>query len=189
MINKMKKNITNKSGFTLIELMVTILIASFVFLGVAMVLADSVRGFKQMQTRVHGAIVNDAYFARLRFDSVCRKASKVYGHIVYDAATPQEVTVFWYSDNINPEALGLNKYAKFYLSGTNFMLDQGPATYNSTDESVTASATVDSTMTVAANVTELKFSVDGTSVQMTLTLFDNNLQQGLTVVCSSIRHN
>lgn len=179
---------TTRAGFTLIELMVTVLLASIVFLGVAVVLADSVRGYKQMLTRIHGNIVNDAYFARVKFDSICRRSSRFAADIIYDAANPAVITLFLYSDNITPTP-GPDRFANFYLSGLNngdLTLDQGPATYDDATKLWTTGA-VDSSMVVAKNVTGLNFSVIGKSVQMTLTVDDG--KHGLTVTSSAVKHN
>ena len=175
----MKNNRTNRAGFTLIELMITILIASIVMLGIAGVMADAHRGYRKMYERIHGDVVTQAYTARLKFDAVCRKSSRY--HIAY---APQEVTVLLYSDNLNPGA-DPDRYARFYPQDNSYptalMLDTG--TYNPG----TGATTNTGTETVATNVEELKFSVDGKSVQMTLTLDDG--EHGLTVTCSSVRHN
>ena len=70
-------------------------------------------------------------------------------------------------------------FAEFSLNGTNLILTSGPK----------PKGTADVQETIAANVTELKFSapLDGKSVQMVLTLVDNN--HSLTVTCGSIMHN
>lgn len=175
-----KKNEITKPGFSLIEMVVTVLIAGIVILGIAAVMADAHRGYRKMYERIHGNIVNDAYAARLKFDSVCRKSSRY--HIGY---APQEVIVLLYSNNLNPGA-DPDKYARFYPEDdsypTNLILDTG--TYDPNTGAITPTGDPE---TVAQNVEELKFSLDGKSVQMTLTLDDD--EHGLTVVCSSIRHN
>lgn len=169
---------TKKSGFTLIEMMVTILLASIVFLGVAVVLADGIRGYKRTFTRIHGDIVNDAYVARLKFDKICRKASA--GSAVVNADTTAVQVLYYSTPNISGDAdLDPDSYATFYLNGTDLMLDTGTI----------AAGTPTTTEIVAGNVTELQFSApfDGKSVQMVITLVDSD--HAITVTCGSIMHN
>ena len=63
-----------KTAFTLIELMMTILVASVAVLAVSGVVADSHKGYSRMFTRVHGNVETDAYIARIKFDKICRMA-------------------------------------------------------------------------------------------------------------------
>ena len=181
----MAKRTTNNPGFTLVELMVTILISSIVLLGIGGVIADSHKGYNRMFTRIHGAIVNDAYFARLRFDKVCRQARA--GSATVDASVPSLRVLYYsipnYSSDPDQEP---DSYATFFLDGTYpapLMLARG--TYDPNTEAYTQT----STETVAGNVTELQFSApfDGKSVQMVMTLSDNN--HSMTVTCGSIMHN
>jgi len=179
----MEKSRTIKHGFTLIELMVTILIASVSMLAIGMVIADSHRGYRRMFTRIHGGVVDDAYVARLLFDKICRSSSGSYEK--YDEAVPSEVQVYLYSNNISPGA-DPDQYARFYLSGTDLMLERGSATYDEANKEMTSGA-ASGLAVVVGNVMELKFDIEGSSVQMVLTLDDG--EHGLTVTCTSIRHN
>ena len=166
-----------KSGFTLIEMMVTMLIAGIVMLGLANVIADAHRGYGKMYTRIHGNIVNDAYIARLRFDKICRKA---VGGIAALGPDAESLTVVYYSvpNTTEDPDLPPDMYAEFYLSNTDLLLATGAIGPN----------TVPTTETVAGNVTELQFSVpDSRSVQMVMTLADPN--HSITITCGSIRHN
>ena len=76
--SKMKTDLKSRAGFTLVELMVTIVIASIVLLGIGYVLVDAHRGYNKMFTRVHGDIVNQAHEARVIFDKICRQSSRFY---------------------------------------------------------------------------------------------------------------
>ena len=178
----MAKKIRKQAGFTLIELMVTMLIASVVMLGIAGIMADAHRGYNQMYTRIHGAIVTDAYAARLRFDKICRRARVGTAALNADATA---VLVLYYSvpNDTNDPYQEQDRYALFYQSGTNLMLDTG--TYDPN----TGVTVPTGTETVAGNVTELQFSapIDGKSVQMVLTL--SNADHSITVTCGSIMHN
>ena len=192
------ENRKTKTGFTLIELMVTILLASIVFLGIGVVLADGIRGYKRMFTRIHGDIVNDAYVARIKFDRICRKARAGSAIVSVDGNGNSLLEVNYYSvpnvsGNANQEP---DRYAKFYLNGTypaSLMLDTSTIGPN----------TVTTTQTVASNVTELQFSsqfideetgyVTGNGLQMVMTLNDKNTTKdsnhSITITCCSIMHN
>lgn len=187
----MQKRKTKKSGFTLIELMVTILIASIVLLGLANVIADAHRGYGKMYTRVHGNIVNDAYVARLRFDKICRQARAGSAALNADATAVQ--VLYYSTPNVNGSADGddeLNRYALFYQSGTDLMLETG--TYDPNTGNTTPTGTPE---TVAGNVMELQFSAPDTrSVQMVMTLKNQNPandddRHSITVTCGAIMHN
>ena len=168
---------TKKSGFTLIELMVTILLASVVFLGVAVVMADGIRGYRQMLTRVHGNLANDAYVARIKFDKICRKARA--NSATLDTSVPSLQVLYYSTPNTTGGADDPpDMYALFYLNGTSLMLDTGTVT----------AGTAATTETVANSVTELQFSTTHSkSVQMVVTLNDN--VNSITVTCGSIMHN
>lgn len=175
---------TKNSGFTLIELMVVILLASIVFLGVGVVLADGIRGFRGMLTRVHGPVVTDAYVARIKFDRICRKARA--GRAVVDGSSAPSLQVLYYSvPNEDDDAdLEPNMYAEFYLIGTDLMLNTGD--YNADTEETTLTGTE----TVANNVVELIFSeTPSKGVQMVLTLDDPDSNYSMTVTCGAIMHN
>lgn len=172
----MPKKTRKQSGFTLIELMVTILIASIAMVGIGGVIADAHRGFRQMYERIHGDIVTDAYAARLRFDKICRMARAGTAALNADA-TAVQISYYSTPNTTGDADLPPDCNATFSLSGTNLVLNTGTGTE-----------------TVARNVTELQFSapVDGKSVQMVMTL-DKDLNKdsdySITVTCGSIMHN
>lgn len=175
----MLKNKKKRSGFTLIELMVTVLIASFVFLGVGVVLADAIKGYRNMFSRIHGDVINDAYAARLRFDKVCRQASAGYAEV--DVSSVPSLKVYYYSvPNFSGDAdLPPDMYAEFYLNGTDLMQKTATLAGAGPDPEI-----------LARNVTELQFSVspDGKSAQMVMTL-SKDREHSITVTCGSIMHN
>lgn len=180
MTNMKRKN----HGFTLIELMVTVIIVAVAILGISGVIAGSHRDYAQMFKRVHGDISNDAYTSRLRFDRICRKARA--GSAVIDTTVPSLTVLYYSSPNVNGSALlEPDSLAKFYLSGTNLLLETGPK--NTTD---------DTPEVLARNVAELKFSYsdpqDSRSVQMVMTLdkdTSNASDYSITITCGSIMHN
>lgn len=159
-------------GFTLVELMVTVLLASIVMLALGSVLADAHRGFNNMYERANSPVVVDAYVARLAFDSVIRPAST--GITSQPVITDTSVKVYLYSD---PNQITPDRYAMFYVSGGTLFLEKG----------VRSSGSVLSTQTIAENVIDVDFAVKQACIQMMLEL--DNGKESLIVTISSIRHN
>ncbi len=173
----MNKIFINRRGVSLLELMVTILIASIVMIGAAVIIIDAHRGWNSMYQRIHGDILNDSYFASTRFDTMCRKAD---GGTVRMETAPPLLEVYYYSvPNVGTVYdLSPDMFVQFYLNGTELIQDSGDI----------ATSTVTSSEVIARDVTELKFSAGGgKGVQMLLTL--NNGKDSITVTCGSIRHN
>ncbi|MBN2456983.1 MAG: prepilin-type N-terminal cleavage/methylation domain-containing protein [Sedimentisphaerales bacterium] len=167
----------NQYAFTITELMVTIVIASIVILGMGFVLADGYRGWQRMYNRVHGDVVNDAYVTRLTFDRIVRKSSitKTIGPTVPDSS----ITLFYYS---TIGSANLDKYATFYQSGNQLLLDYG-------DYDEGTGTTPLSTQTLANNVQSVSFWVPtgGVSVCMVMTLDDGTYAR--TITNTAVRHN
>ena len=185
----MKKIVTARFGFTLIELMVTILIASIVLLGAGIVLVDAHKGYNDMYSRIYGSVVTEAYISRITFDRVCRKASMSYRDAATEGDTSQQVVYYYSPSNITmADATPIpDRYSRFYTNGGSLLLDDGPAILVGEDLTMGA---VSNTITVANNVTSavfLELSIDNPSLQMILTLDDGS--DSLTVTCSSVRHN
>jgi prepilin-type N-terminal cleavage/methylation domain-containing protein len=173
----MNKNFKNRRGVSMMELVVAILISSIVLLGAAVIIVDAHRGWNSLYQRIHGDVLNDAYYARMRFDSMCRKAD---GGIVRLEADVPLLELYYYSvPNVGSDPyLSPDLFVQFYLNGTELIQDSGDI----------ATSTVTSSEVIARDVTELKFSADGgRGAQMLLTL--NNGQESITVTCGSIRHN
>jgi len=173
----MNKIFTNRRGVTLIEVMVTILIASIVMVGAAVIIVDAHRGWNGMYQRIHGDILNDSYFASMRFDTMCRKADG--GSVRIEADVPLLEVQYYSVPNVGSVYdLPPDLFVQFYLNGTELIQDSGDI----------ATSTVTSSEVIASDVTELKFSASGgRGVQMLLTL--NNGIEAITVTCGSISHN
>lgn len=166
-----EKNI-KRGGFTLIELMVTIVISTIALLGVGFVLVDSQQGWNRMYNRVHRGVVADAYVARTAFDSAVRKSSaKRYTLGI------SSVEVYHYESLNSTE---LDKYAKFYVAAGQLL-----AEYGDYDEA-TGSTSATAMRTLAENVESCDFYVDA-SVTMVLVLTDGD--RTMKVMSSAIRHN
>ncbi len=169
------KKVTNKRAFTLIEIMVTMALATIVIFSTGVLLLDSQRGWSVMYNRVYGGVVDDAYVARKTFDAVVRKSS-----IKYEPLGDDEVELYYYAD---PDTSTLpDRYAWFYVTdGNEFLVDYGEVDAVGNPQEPTT------TVTLAHNVTAAGFSVAGACVQMTLKLDDGS--ESLTVMSSPVRHN
>ena len=167
----LKKRTAKLKGFSLIELIVTTVIAVIVLLGIAVVLVDSHRSWIAMYNRTYSDVVTDGHIARRMFDAVVRKASRE--DILLDEAGTW-IEVHYYQDSNSVE---LDRYARFYLSG-----DELKVEYGNLDPGEELS-----TQTVCSNVSSCIFMATGTSVQMVLRL--DNGSQAATVMSSAATHN
>ena len=61
-----------RPGFTLVELMITMVIMVIVISAIGVVLFDSQRGWNFMYNRLYSDVVADSYVARKKFDAVMR---------------------------------------------------------------------------------------------------------------------
>ena len=171
------RTVTNKGGFSLVELIFTILISVIVVLAVGLILVDSQKGWSRMYDRIFSDVITDSYAARRTFSSVVRKASLKASILNSDNDL---LVLFFYNDLVSVDP---DRYAKFYESGGKLYVDYGDleaGTWN-----LISPAT--STVTLADNVDDARFEVSGVSCRMFLKL-DNNKEE-MTVVYSSVRHN
>ncbi|MFH1616876.1 MAG: hypothetical protein ABIG61_17555 [Planctomycetota bacterium] len=167
-----------RRGLTLVELMVTAMLAVIVIFGIAVGMADGFRGFRQMYSRVNEGIAKDAYVSRAEFDAAGRKGSKT---TVIMAGDGRWVRLDYFS---NPLAcLALDSYALFQINNGQLLVS-----YGTLNEGVPQSPT--SSRVLADNVAEgsgFAFASNGTAVKMTLVLDDGRMQ--MTVNCCPTMHN
>ena len=178
-----RENLTKSRAFTLVELMVTIFIAAIILMGIGLVLVDSHRGWWRMFERTNQGIVLDAYITRKTFDQVARQASirrQLIDGDPYKVLGNTSLTLYYYSAPFT--SLVLDRYATFRLAGSDLLLDRGnliPGTWTPTGNPTTT--------TLAQNVEAVTFSVEGTALQIVLTLDDR--PQRMTVTTSAYRYN
>jgi prepilin-type N-terminal cleavage/methylation domain-containing protein len=170
-----KKRMSNRKGFTLIELMIATGLASAIVVGVGMLLVDSQRGWNRMFNRTYSDVSTDSHVARRRFDSVVRNASN---QGVLLSADGSWVEVYYYSD---PNSANVDRYARFY----NY-------TDNSNGQLIIEYGAVQprqilNNETICENVSSCVFKSAGSSIQMVLTLDDGS--QSATIVASAVPHN
>jgi hypothetical protein len=168
-----------RSGVTLIELMVTLLIATLVIAGIGVAMVDSIKSFPLMNERTQGDVVTDAYVARATFDRICRQASVT--NPVDGYFSTSEITVYYYS---NPSAPMLDSSAKFILENNTLNVYYGNG----------AGGNFGSAVPLASNVQSVRFEVQGSSILMALAIDntnDTNARQKMkmTVTSAAMRHN
>lgn len=168
-------------GLTLIELIITAVIAVIIVFVIGVVLVDSQRDYNRMYERTQGSVATDAYVAQKAFERIVRKAS-VNNIFIDNPAGATSVTVFYYQD---PNATTPDSYATFFRSGPNLLqVSEGPA--NSTTNPWTLGSAT-STTTLATTVQSVSFSYTGACVRMVLTLGDST--RTLTITAAGVRHN
>lgn len=177
------KDLKKRQGFTLIELMVTIFLATVVLFAIGVVLADSHRGWWHMWERENEGIVPNAYVARKTYDRLVRQATIRRQLIDGDASKVignTSLTVYYYSAPLT--ALELDKYATFRLAGSTLVVDHGdlrPGTWQPQG--------TPGTMVLAEDVEAVEFTVQGTAIRMELTL--ETTRQTMTVTTCAYRYN
>jgi len=170
-----KKNIkTNRTGFTLIELTVSAVIAVIVMLGLAVVFVSSHRAYEVIYNKVNADVITDGYYARSLFDAVVRKSA---GESTTVDENGQWAELRYYQDD---DSTYLDRYARFYTTDKELKVEYGTVDGTGTKE------TKDTT-TVCANVFDCVFRCYGNSVVMVLTLDDGNKSN--TIVSSAYLHN
>jgi prepilin-type N-terminal cleavage/methylation domain-containing protein len=189
----------NRMGFTLIELMITILAAAILMLGITGILAAGHKNFRTMFRRTSQGVVPDAYVARRAFDTFVRKASiKRYDPSDADITPSNYLYVYYYS---NPQILIMEEpdcYAHFYLNGTQLMLELGTVTGNfGAYPGLPSLSSPTTTLILAKDVASVNFKVFMYSVKMSLILDNENIPGStnkletlrMTVTSTAILHN
>jgi prepilin-type N-terminal cleavage/methylation domain-containing protein len=178
MANRLKRC----KGVTLTELMVTLILASIMVLALGMVLVDSQKGWLAMFSRTFSDVVVDGYVTQNTFFTMVRKSSIAVHEYELSADETQivAVEVYYYSDSGTTD---IDRYAKFYLSGTTLSVDKG--TIDTTVLPWVKGAPA--TSVLARNVASGYFDINGSSVQMVLNL--DNGREDMKVICSAVRHN
>ena len=161
-----------KSGFTLIELVIAMVISVIVISGIGILMVDSQKGWNKMYDRAYGDIVTSSYVARAKFDSITRKAGWERYEIAEDGSW---LEVYYYED---ANSTVVDRYAKFSYDGSSSL----DIEYGQLDPKQTLD-----TSNVCGNVTSCVFKTQGRSVQMILTLDDGT--QSATIASSAVMHN
>jgi hypothetical protein len=169
-----------RAGVTLVELMVTVLIATLVIAGIGVAMVDSIKAFPKMYERTEGNVVSDTYATKAAFDRICRKASTKLAEIDGGGTF---VIVYAYND---ANSISLDRYAQFRANGTSLLVDHG--TYNAATKAKALTSTETLATTVDTAISKRpKFAVDGSSIVMAVSLKKGN--QEMTVTSTAFRHN
>ena len=158
-------------GFTLVELMISMLVMVIASFTIGAVIVDGQNGWSAMYDKINSDVTTDGYVVRKKFDAVMRKASsdKIF---VEDNNT--SVRVNYYSSDLSTI---VDRYATFYVSDGDLNLE-----YGQLDPKVTLSVE-----TICGNVSSCSFHQVGRSIQMILVLDDGT--QKNTVITSAVTHN
>jgi len=166
-----KKHFQIQRGFTVTELVITIMIAAIVLLGIGAVLSDSQKAWTRMNNVVFSETATDIYVARQAFDTVIRKATRERMSMDVDG---HWLEIYCYEDEDSTE---IDHYIRLYEDNGCLKVEHGKLDPKS----------MVSVSTICDNVSSCVFKRKGRSAQMILTLDDGN--QTLTVVSSAILHN
>lgn len=158
-------------GFTLVELMISMLVMIIAAFTIGAVIVDGQNGWSNMYNHINSDVVTDGYVVRKKFDAVMRKASS---DKIFVENNNTSVTVYYYSSDL---ATVVDRYACFFESEGDLNLE-----YGQLDPRVTLSVE-----TVCHDVSSCSFHQVGRSAQMILVL-DNGAQKN-TVITSAVTHN
>ncbi|MHC4290874.1 MAG: type II secretion system protein [Planctomycetota bacterium] len=175
---KRKSQSTRNNAFTMIEVVVVIAMVGIITLGAGVLLANGQKSWGQLFGRVYGDSAIDSFAAQQAFDAVCRKAS-LRKHDLNEGGDSLEL---YYWDTSSTSSTPEN-YARFYQSGDDMFVEYGTTETGTWQPDDGASVT---TIKLASDVDSLKFTVQGTSVQMFLSYIGADM---MPMVCSSVRHN
>lgn len=162
----------------MMEILVVISMAGILTLGAGVLLANGQKSWNRSISRVYGDSAVDGFVVQKAFDTVCRKAS-TRKYVLSEDADSLEL---YYWDG-SSSATTPENYARFYKADDEVFVVHGK-TLDGTwqpDESTSTTG-----IKLASDVESLKFTIQGTSVQMFLSYTDEDL---MPVVCSSVRHN
>jgi hypothetical protein len=159
------------SGFTIVELMISMVVMIIAAFTIGAVIVDGQNGWSNMYSRINSDVVTDGYVVRKKFDAVMRKASS---EKIFIEDNNTSVRVYYYSSNL---ATVVDRYARFYESDGDLNLE-----YGRLDPEVTLNVE-----TICHNVSSCSFHQVGRSAQLILVL-DNGKQKN-TVITSAVTHN
>lgn len=171
----MKTNRATKA-FTIIELMIAAAALAIVIVGVGASLYHAHQSWADTFDRVHGHITTDAYAAKRTFDSIVRKSS-------LETKKPklgkdnQSIELYYY---LTPTSTNLDGYALLQIENNDLVVTYGKL--DAAAKQIELSKDI-----LVHNTKDIKFTVDGANVRMTLTIEDQN-RNTMYVTASAVRH-
>jgi hypothetical protein len=167
----LKKKLTTRGGFTMVELMLVIGLITIIFVSIGIVLVDTLNGWHKMYECVYSDVVTNGYVATKTFDRVIRQASSE--RFLLDGAGSW-IEVYNYADS---NSAAVDRYTYFYEDDGQLKIEYGRLSPRETI----------SIHTICRNVSNCLFKGVGKSAQMILTLDDGS--RTATVVSSSVMQN
>ena len=194
-----EKNKHFRSGITLIEVIIAVLAAFILMIAITGILAAGHKNFKTMLKRTSQGVVPDAYAAKRVFDKIVRKSSikRLDPPEVYSSLST-DLYVYYYS---NPDFIFVgsipDKYAHFYLIGTQFILDTGAVSgdFGVPPPDLPINPDQESRLILANNINSVTFTESNHSIQMVLMLDSETGSSDplgtlkMTVTSTAIQHN
>lgn len=168
--NKIRKK---RLGLTLIETILAVAVSVIVIMGLPVVMADNQNGWNKIYNKVNSNIVDESIIARIVFESNIRKSSK------HTCACSIGTDGSWVETNYYSDISSgiLDRYAKFYVSGNDLLMEKGVISPRETL----------SLETLSSNVANCNFEYIGSAVQMLLELDDGTYQ--IKINCAAVMHN
>jgi prepilin-type N-terminal cleavage/methylation domain-containing protein len=169
---------TNRNGFTLVELIVAMSLVFVMTLGAGILLADGQKKWNALYSRVNDPAGTDGFVVQRAFENICRRSSAQHCYISFQGSWLQ----LYYWDEGSGEDIPEN-YARIYLDGSNVYAEYGklfPRTWL-VNPFIRARKDL-----LTKGVRDLEFEQIDKSIQMFLTYDDDKL---LPVVTSAVRRN
>lgn len=168
---KLQRPLKNRSGFTLLELIIAMAMGVIVFFGLAFMMGDAQRSWNKLYHKAYSSVVADSFVARNTFDRMVRRSS---GKKFLMGLTNDWIEVYYYND-IN--SVNTDRYGRMYLEGNNLVVEYGK---------VDPRETVDK-ITLCSSVSNCEFGATDGSVQLWLNLVDGD--ENISVMTSAIMQN
>ena len=162
---------TNRPGFTIVEMMISMVVMIIASLAIGAVIVDGQNSWTKMYNKIHSSTTTDGYVVTKRFESVMRKASNDKIFIGSDNAS---VELYYYSSDT---ATTPDRYMRFYQNGTDLNLEYGQLEPKSAIN----------VETLCGNVSSCTFYEIGQAVQMILVL--DNGERKNTIISTAVAQN
>jgi prepilin-type N-terminal cleavage/methylation domain-containing protein len=165
-------------GFTMIEMTASLVVVSIIILAIAGVVTDSYTIWEDLYESVYGVNSQSVITVQRTFNKTCRKATL---RNLFLSTDRQSMCLYYFDDYENP-GYWPDRYALFYLDGSDLKVQHGTLHFATLLKNQSLY-----TETLCSNVEYIKFSMQGLSVQMCMTISNNGKKK--TFAWASVRHN
>lgn len=183
-----KQTHTSRRGVTLVELMLTVLIATIVMLTLGIMLVDMQRGWNRLYNRTYESVAADAYVSRRVFDRYVRKATirrYAIGGIYNNAMAGSSLEVYYYGGAASPDP---DTFARFYVDGGGILrVETGLYDWYEEPWPNPGSGSAVTDEILAEKVENVQFLFAGSVIKMVLYL--DSGQEDIVITSSAVRHN